>query len=98
MEMREVEKLEATAVVVQAVAADGGTRHIEAFVGDQGGFFFYVDGRIGSPTSGELYFGSPHVEASIMLPPDSPMSRSVKRLFAQQAAGPGGGGNAPPDL
>jgi hypothetical protein len=84
--MNEIENFEAESITVLAVAADGGTKCIEVKVnGDH--HSLYIDGRVGSKTTGEIYYLSPHEDNARMMPKDTPLATSIKKLNTEQTAG-----------
>lgn len=69
--------LEAQAVSLQAIAADGGTLEIEVTI-DGKQFHMYIDRRINSTTPGELYTVYPGLPDAKMIDPQSHLAMTVK--------------------
>ena len=67
-------------LIIRAIASDGGTAYAEAIVEGVDGWQFYIDGRIGSTTSGELFSDYPS-EESIKLESTSIFVRSIKEKW-----------------
>ena len=67
-------------LIIRSIATDGGTAYAEAVVDGVDGWQFYIDGRIESTTSGELYLEYPSEESSVTIDPDCAFAKSVKEM------------------
>ena len=77
----DIENLSAEKIVVRAVAGDGGTRYIEVTIEGDDGHFYFVDGRIGSQSAGEIFTEYPGTENSRIVSPQSTLSKSIKAML-----------------
>ena len=66
---------------VRAVSNDGGTAYAEAVADGEDGWQFFIDGRKGSETAGELFTEYPDDERAQMIDPASVFSVSVKTAW-----------------
>ena len=82
--MKDLENLEATGLNIGEVTADGGTLHVEVTIDGNCGYYFYIDGRVGSSTSGEVYLDLPHGSEAMILNPESVLSKSIKKMISEQ--------------
>lgn len=83
MELDKIIKLNAEKLNLRAVASDGGTAYIEVAIQGEDGYFFYIDGRIGSPHNGQIFNEYPDEPNAIMLDSSSNLAKSIKELYSK---------------